>query len=249
MTFRPRLNKYQYEFLNYHKHSNVVGIISDTHFPFQHNNYLDFLYETFNQFQVNEVVHIGDLVDGHAWSYHETSNEGLSANQEAQLAKIECERMFATFPQGHHIMGNHDALISRKAQTHGLPKQFIKTFEEIWNFPKDWTSQYHMEIDDVIYIHGTGKSGAYSSVGLMTDYRQSVVSGHTHSNGGVNYRASYKDLTFGLNVGCLIDVSAYAMEYGKNFSKKPTLGCGIVIDGKIAQFIPMNLGNKISYNK
>ena len=98
MQFRPRLNKYQYDFLNYHKNSNVVGVISDTHFPFHHKNYLDFLYETFNQFQVNEVVHIGDMVDGHAWSYHEPSNEGMSASQEAEKAQKECERLFSLFP-------------------------------------------------------------------------------------------------------------------------------------------------------
>lgn len=244
---RPRLNKHQFDLLQYHKNSNVVGIISDTHFPFQHKNYLEFVYEIFNQFQVNEIVHIGDLVDGHAWSYHETSNEGVSASNEAEQAQKECDRLFAMFPKVSHVMGNHDALISRKAQTLGLPKKFIKTFEDMWNFPKEWTSQFSKEIDNVLYIHGTGKGGLYSSVGLMQDYRQSVVSGHTHSNGGVNYRASYKDLTFGLNVGCLIDVDAYAMEYGKNFSKKPTLGVGIVIDGEIAQFIPMPLGSKINY--
>ena len=85
--YRPRLNQYQYEFLNYHKNSNVVGIISDTHFPFNHKYYLDFLYEVFNRFQVNTIIHIGDLVDGHAWSYHESSSEGFSASKEAELAQ------------------------------------------------------------------------------------------------------------------------------------------------------------------
>jgi len=247
--YRPRLNKFQYKLLNNYKTENVVGIISDTHFPFQHRNYLEFVYEIFNQFQVNEVVHIGDLVDGHAWSYHETSTEGYSASKEAEKAQAECNKLFNTFPEAIHIMGNHDSLVSRKAQTHGLPKKFVKTFEEIWEFPKGWKSHFSYEIDNVMYIHGTGKSGQYSAVQFMQDFRQSIVIGHTHSFGGVNYRASYKDLTFALNVGCLIDVDAYAMEYGKNFSRKPTLGCGIVIGGRIAYFIPMNLGTKIQYNE
>ena len=106
-----------------------------------------------------------------------------------------------------------------------------------------------MEIDNVLYIHGTGKSGVNASVSFMTDYRQSVVSGHTHSSGGVNYRASYKDLTFALNVGALINTNHIAFHYGRHFSKKPTLGCGIVVDGKHGFFIPMDLGSKISYTK
>ena len=44
-----------------------------------------------------------------------------------------------------------------------------------------------------------------------------------------------------------IDVDAMAFSYGKNFPKKPTLGCGVVLDGgKTALFIPMDLGSKIS---
>ena len=247
MSYRPRLNKYVYEFINHYKNSNVVGIISDTHFPFQHKNYLPFIYETFNKFQVKKILHIGDLVDGNSWSYWESGGEADNPAKEAALAQKEIDILFKTFPEGEHIMGNHDALITRKAKSHNIPTKFLKTFEDIWSFPNGWKSQYHIEIDDVLYIHGTGKSGLYSSVGLMTDYRQSVVSGHTHSSGGVNYRASYKDLTFALNVGCLIDVDTLAMEYGRHFSKKPTLGCGIVIDGKMGFFIPMDLGSKINY--
>jgi hypothetical protein len=54
-------------------------------------------------------------------------------------------------------------------------------------------------------------------------------------------------MIFGMNVGCGVDVKAYAMAYGKVYPKKPTLGCGIVIDGKIALFIPMDLGAKIEW--
>jgi len=249
MSYRPRLNKFVYDFINHHKRSNVVGIISDTHYPFAHKSHLNFLYETFNKFQVNRIVHIGDLVDGHSWSYHESSTEGVSTSKEAELAQKDIDKLFKMFPEGDLTMGNHDLLISRKAQTHNIPKKFLRTFEDIWNFPKGWKSHNYLEIDDVLYIHGTGKSGINASVNLMTDYRQSVVSGHTHSAGGVSYRASYRDITFGLNVGCLIDNSSYSMEYGRNFSKKPTLGCGIVIDGKVGFFIPMDLGSKISYTK
>ena len=44
----------------------------------------------------------------------------------------------------------------------------------------------------------------------------------------------------------LSDVDAYAFAYGKQFPKKPTLGCGVVLDGgRTAIFIPMDLGSKI----
>lgn len=239
MSIRPRLNKYVYEFINHHKNSNVVGIISDTHFPFAHKNYLEFIYETFNKFQVNRIIHIGDLVDGSAWNMWEKSAEMPSGSEEAALAQKDIDRLFKTFDSGDLMMGNHDQLIARRMLKHCIPKKFYKTFEEAWNFPKGWKTHDHLEIDNVLYLHGTGKSGQNSTLSFMTDYRQSVVSGHTHSSGGIQYRASYKDLTFALNVGCLINVDSMAYQYGKHFSKKPTLGCGIVIDGKVGFFLSL----------
>ena len=249
MSYRPRLNKYVYDFIKNHKNSNVCGIISDTHYPFAHKNHLNFLYETFNKFQVNRVVHIGDLVDGSKWNFWSKNAEMPNGSKEAALAQKDIDKLFKMFPEGDLTLGNHDQLLSSQMMDHQIPKKFYKPFEDAWNFPKGWRTHEHIEIDNVLYIHGTGKSGANASTALMTDYRQSVVSGHTHSAGGVSYRASYKDLTFGLNVGCLIDVDSMAYNYGKHFSKKPTLGCGIVIDGKAGFFIPMDLGSKISYNK
>jgi hypothetical protein len=54
-------------------------------------------------------------------------------------------------------------------------------------------------------------------------------------------------MIFGLNVGCGIDIDSYAMEYGRPFSKRPTLGCGVVIGGQAGLFVPMPLGSKIQY--
>ena len=249
MSYRPRLNKYVYYFINNHKQSNVVGIISDTHYPFAHKDHLQFLYETFNKFQVNRIVHIGDLVDGAAWNMWETNPEQPSGSKEAEMAQKDIDKLFATFGSGDLTMGNHDQLVNRRMLKHAIPKKFYKSFQEAWNFPKEWRTHDYLDIDNVLYIHCTGKSGVNASVSFMTDYRQSVVSGHTHSSGGVNYRASYKDLTFALNVGALINTNHIAFHYGRHFSKKPTLGCGIVVDGKHGFFIPMDLGSKISYTK
>jgi predicted phosphodiesterase len=246
MSYRPRLNKHTYEFINYHKNSNVVGIISDTHYPFAHPKHLQFLYETFNKFQVNRVVHIGDIVDGSAWNMWEKSAEMPCGSKEAEMAQKDMDKLFKMFPNGDLTMGNHDELINRRMLKHSIPQKFYKTFSESWNFPKGWKTHTHIEIDNVMYLHGTGKSGVNASVSFMQDYRQSVVTGHTHSSGGINYRASYKELCFALNVGCLIG-SGLAFAYGKHFSKKPTLGCGIVVEGKHGFFIPMDLGTKITY--
>ena len=42
-----------------------------------------------------------------------------------------------------------------------------------------------------------------------------------------------------MNVGCGIDIDAYAFAYGKYDKNRPTLGCGIVFDSGNAIFVPM----------
>jgi predicted phosphodiesterase len=238
---RYRLDRGEEDMLLSMRNNHVVGIIGDTHLPFEHKGYLDFCVETFNKFGVDTVVHIGDLVDNHAICYHEQDPNGMSASLEAEKAQRSLFRWYKEFPDVTHMLGNHDSLVARKAMTAGMPKKFFKTFEEIWQFPEGWHSEFEVDIDGVKYIHGTGKAGVNAAIQWATDNRQSTVIGHSHSGGGISYRASKRDLIFGLNVGCGIDINAYAMAYGKNFSKRPTLGCGIVINGKSGHFIPMEL--------
>jgi hypothetical protein len=45
-----------------------------------------------------------------------------------------------------------------------------------------------------------------------------------------------------MNVGSGIDRKTYAFEYGRDFKKKPIIGCGVVTDnGRFAQFFPMDI--------
>ena len=71
--------------------------------------------------------------------------------------------------------------------------------------------------------------------------RMSCAIGHVHCFGGVQYSSSTKDMIFGLNSGCGIDIKRYAFAYGSNFSVRPTLGCGVVIEGEHAYFEKMKL--------
>jgi hypothetical protein len=42
-----------------------------------------------------------------------------------------------------------------------------------------------------------------------------------------------------MQVGCGIDNDAYAFHYGRQFPKKPVLGCGVVLDkGRVPLVIP-----------
>jgi len=221
---------------------NNVLIISDTHMPFVRSDYLEFCVKTRNKFKCDIIVHIGDLVDNHAISYHEHDPDGWSPA--AEMAKVDehLQSWFKEFPKVHLVRGNHDILVDRKSKTIGLPNRCFKPFREIWNLPEGWVDAFEFEIDNVRYIHGTGYSGKYGHVQAAYNNRQSIVMGHSHSSCGIEYAANSKDIIYGMNVGCGIDRKKYAFNYGRDFKRKPIVACGVILDnGKYPIIVPMNL--------
>lgn len=219
----------------------VVLTIGDLHEPFTHRKYLPFIKDVAKQYQPDEVVLSGDEVDNHAISYHEHNPDGSSPGDELKRAKKKLRHWFDAFPNVKVCISNHGSLIYRKGATAGLPKGVFHGYKELYDAPEGWRWGLRWVIDGVQYIHGTGCSGQNGAIKAAQQHRMSTVIGHIHSHGGVLYSASHRDLLFGLNVGCGISPTAYAFEYGKDFAVRPTLGCGIVVDGKRGTFIPMEM--------
>lgn len=220
---------------------NNILIIGDTHEPFTHKNYLQFCKETQRKYKCKTVVHVGDLVDNHAISYHEHDPDGWSPAEEMKIADKKLKKWFKAFPNVKMCRGNHDRIVDRKGKTVGLPKRCFKAFREIWQLPKGWEDDFEFEINGVLFKHGSG-SGQYSHVKAAIEASQSVVIGHTHFTAGVEWIVTSKDRKFGMAVGCGIDRKAYAFEYGRDFRKKPVLSCGVVLDnGQNALVEPMKL--------
>lgn len=217
-----------------------VLVIGDTHLPFCHPHYLGFCVAVAEKWDCKTVVHIGDEVDNHAISFHDSDPDGLSAGMEAEAAQAELNKWYRAFPEVTVLVGNHGALPYRQAFARGIPRRYIKTYEEIWQAPAGWKWVHSAVIDGVLYEHGIGSSGKNAALNRAVDNRMSTVIGHVHSYGGVQYNTNVNDTIFGLNVGCGVDANSYAMAYGKPFTRKPTLGCGVVLQGgKAGYFIPM----------
>lgn len=226
--------------LNPFNKDNVL-IIGDTHEPFCKEGYLEHCLKVQRDYDCGTVVHIGDLVDNHAVSYHESDPDGRSPGDEFQLALDNCDKWYKAFPEVSICIGNHDRLPFRKAYTAGLPKNWLKSYQEMFDSPKGWKWDFVHEINGVIYQHGTGLSGEMASINAARENRNSTVIGHLHTVSNIRFLASHKDLIFGMNVGCGIDHAKYAFAYGKENTRKPVLGCGVVINGKLPINIPMNL--------
>lgn len=219
-----------------------VGVIGDTHIPFEHPNYLSFCKKTFKKHKCSLIVHIGDLVDNHSISYHEHDPDLLSPKEEWLLTRQKLRDWFKAFPKVKLCSGNHDELPSRKGKTIGLPSYMIRDFKEIYNLPKKWEYQRSYQIEGVKYFHGVGYGGKMAHKNAAIGEMQSVVIGHHHSIAGCEWIANENMLIFGLSTGCGVDKNAKAFSYGNKYPRKPILGCGIVINGgEDAKFIPMPL--------
>lgn len=226
----------------------VVGIIGDTHLPFCHPAYLRFCRDTFRRHNVKQVVHIGDVVDAHALSFHEHNPNGQSAEDEASRAARELVKWKRAFPDLKVCIGNHDERHFRTARKAGMPDRYLRSYADVWDTP-GWKWDFSHRIDGVLYEHGTGTTGKDAAMNRATQKRTSLVMGHVHAFAGVKYHSNEFDRIFGLNVGCGIDCRAYAFDYGKAFPIRPVLGCGIVRDGTEAVFVPMPCGPKEKYHR
>lgn len=215
-------------------------IIGDLHEPFTLDQYIYFNRYIQQKFDCGNVVFIGDIVDNHAVSYHEKDPEGKSAGDEFNVALEKCKRWYQVFPEAKVCIGNHDALPFRKAFTAGLPSKWLKTYQEMLESPKTWEWNFKHIINNVIYQHGTNMSGEMAAINAARENRQSTVIGHLHTVSNIRYLASFKDLIFGMNVGCGIDHEQYAFAYGRENTRKPVISCGVVIDGKLPIIVPMD---------
>ncbi len=219
-----------------------IGIIPDTHIPFEHKNSLDFCYETFKKYKCNKIIHIGDVLDFHSISNHDHNPDGFSPKQEMDEAKKHLEKWYKAFPKVDVCIGNHDERVERACWKYGLSAHYFKDLKDIIGFPKKWNYTFDSYTFGIRFFHGMGYGGDFAHAKAVKENQCSIVMGHLHSNAGVMWTANERNRCFGLAVGCLIDRSSYAFKYGRDFRKKPIIGCGVVLDnGKYPMFIPMDL--------
>ena len=224
----------------------VVGIIGDTHIPYELEGYLEFCQETFKKCGVNKVIHIGDLFDNHSLSFHDSEPSLKGATGEHIDALERLQPWKEAFPEMTHINGNHDAIPARQLVKLGLdPNIYLRPTSEVYDFPKGWKTVEEIEINGVLYHHGHTACGVNGFRNDAKNRMQNTVTGHAHGNLGVAYTACSHRLVWGLAVGCGIDNSKMAFAYGKHFKNKPIVGCGVVSDnGQSPQAYAMDLGFK-----
>ena len=85
---RPRLKGNKLAAYNHiTKQEDRILVIGDLHLPFCLDGYLEHCKKVYSDNNLNKVIFIGDILDCHAFSYHQPDPSGLSAGNELKLAK------------------------------------------------------------------------------------------------------------------------------------------------------------------
>jgi len=203
--------------------SNVL-VIGDLHEPFCLDSYLDWCKEQYEIYNCTEVVFIGDIIDNHYSSYHETSADGMGGLDELELAIKRISRWYKAFPIATVIIGNHDRIIMRKAQTSAIPSKWIKSYKEVLEVP-NWEFVERYELNNVQYIHGEGGTARTKCRADMMN----TVQGHLHTQCYTEHYVGKNFRVYGTQVGCGINHKSYAMAYAK-YGKRPAVACAVILN-------------------
>ena len=220
-----------------------ILVIPDLQAPFQHKDSLDFLDNIAQQINPTKVVSIGDEVDQHALSRYPSNPDGHSAGKEYELAQKFMLKLYDRFPAAIACYSNHSDRIFRKAFEAGIPRAYLRSIKEFMGAPDGWEWRVH----DTVFIHGDSAKGGQPHRLLAQSNLCSTVIGHHHSCPGVAYLANDTSAIYGMNVGCLIDLDAYAFHYTRYNRYKPVLWAGVIVNG-IPQFIPMQINHRGRWN-
>jgi len=223
-----------------------ILIIPDQHAPYHHQDALEFLAAVAAAIKPTRVINLGDEVDGHALSMHDSDPNLDSAGPELESAKIFMQALARMFPVQDVCHSNHGSLVYRRAFKYGIPTQYIKTYRDVL-FPDgggDGWSWYEKICIDL--PNGETVIAQHQSSGdIMNNAaheRSSIVQGHEHSKFDIQYRSSTSSLYWSMISGCLIDPESLAFAYGKLLPKRPIIGCSAIIDSQPV-LIPMILDN------
>jgi len=220
-----------------------ILVISDMHLPYQHKDSIKFLKEIKKEFKPDTTISIGDLLDQHSLSFHDSSPELYSAGHELDKAKEYVKELESIFPKLIEVDSNHSSMIYRRALKHGLPRAYLKDYGDFLETKKwKWVDDLTLTMSNgqrCFFTHGRSAD----ILKVSQTMGMSAVQGHYHTKFVISWWANPDNLFFGMNVGCLIDQKSMAFNYAKNFRTRFIIGCGIIING-IPRLLPMVLNEK-----
>ena len=223
--------------------------ISDQHAPYSHPDMIPFLRAIKKKYKPTLVINLGDEVDQHAQSFHDSDSDLPSAGDELKQAINGLKELEKLFPSMYILDSNHGSMVQRKFKFHGIPMKYLASPQDIYGVSKkwQWVSDLTVKLpngQDCYFCHGMVKDGLKLAMQRGTN----VVQGHFHTDFNIKYVGNPSNLLFSLQSGCLIDTKALAFAYDKLNLNRPVIGTSVIIDSQPI-LIPMNLNKNGRWDK
>lgn len=218
--------------VDYDEDNSRILFISDMHIPYHHKDLIPFLKHLKAKYQPTRVICLGDELDQHSLSFHDSDPDLPNAGDEIRRALPVIKEVFELFPVMDIIESNHGSLVWRKAKTNGIPKHYIKTYNDVLGVDEGWKWSFDLTLTltngQKVYVHH-GKSSDVVKLGQQMGMH--AVQGHYHNTFKVDYWGNPTGLYFGMQCGCLVDDSSLAFSYNNVNIQRPVIGTGLIIDG------------------
>lgn len=217
----------------------------DLHIPYEHEDALHFIEAVIKEYKPTLTINLGDMLDFHNISFHDADPDLYSAGDELERAQCHIQDWERLIPNQYIVGSNHGDLPMRKFMNAGLPREFLKSYNDIygvgkgWKFVEDLTIQTKSKhLPDMYIAHGIRKN----ALQVAQQRGQRFVCGHYHENFEVAYAGNPNSLLWAVMSGCLIDKKSLAFNYNKLNLNRPVLGCTVILYG-VPFLIPMILDN------
>ena len=157
------------------------------------------------------------------------------------------EKLHRMFPVMRLCHSNHGSMHFRKAHSHGIPVQYLRTYREVF-FPHGGGERWEWQHTHILELpNGEQVAFKHQPAGaVLTDAaheRMNLVCGHLHGKMSIEYASNSHEQYWAAQGGCLIDESSRAFSYGRESKYKPALGCLVIIEG-VPQIIPMQTNSE-----
>jgi hypothetical protein len=217
-----------------------ILVVPDMHMPYCHPDSLDFLNKLKKTLQPTRIICLGDELDYHAMSFHDSDPDLDSAGRELVLGLGYIDTLHEIFPKMDLLHSNHGSMAYRKAKHHGMPRHLLKSYNDVLGVSTDdwrWHESLVLRLPNgqlCKFVHGASGNvlAASQAIGM------SLIQGHHHSLFELRYWSAGHGLHFAITSGCLIDDSSYAYAYNKVQIKRPLIGVTF-IENSLPYLIPM----------
>lgn len=203
------------------------------HHPYAHPDLWKFLSAIKKRYRPDRVICLGDEVDFHALSYHESDPDLDSAGPELEKSINLLKPIYKLFPVVDVLESNHGSLVYRKAKTAGIPRRALRSYKETLEAPKGWIWHFDLKIKmsngQELYCHH-GKSSKAGALSIKEGCCS--VQGHYHTRFDVTYWRNSHGLYWDLHCGYLAHHDSLAMAYDKSNLEKGIVGTWIILNGQ-----------------